>query len=223
MKRLTITLATLAGLLLTAPVMAETGFYIGGSIGSTLLNDSTVKGDRFDPQSNTFTEIDSDIEFDPGVNAAFALGYDVGSYFSHDLETGGRIEFELGYSLNDVDRVDDPGRVLRESGGDVEVISLMLNSYADFRIDSPLVPYVTAGLGGAQVTFNDLGIDDNDDTVFAWQVGAGLSYPAFEHLIVDLGYRYFATSDIKFEALDGSRIETEYDSHNITLGMRVPF
>lgn len=221
MKRLLTILTTLTCLFTAVSALAETGFYLGGSVGGTFLSDADVNGVRND--NGSFTEVDSDVEFDPGFNAALALGYNVGTYYSHDLDTSGRLELEFGYRYNEVDRVSDPGRILRETGGDAEVLSLLVNSYADFRINSPLVPYVTAGLGGAQVTYNDLGIEDNDDTVFAWQIGAGLSYPVFEHLLLDLGYRYFATSDIEFEALDGSEVETEYDSHNVSLGMRIPF
>jgi len=57
-----------------------------------------------------------------------------------------------------------------------------------------------------------------DDTVFAYQVGTGVSFAVNEKVSLDLNYRYFATSDPNFEG-----IETEYSSHNVYAGIRVSF
>ena len=59
---------------------------------------------------------------------------------------------------------------------------------------------------------------DADDTVFAWQVGAGIGYALTPQLTFDLKYRYFATSDPEF---DGT--EVEYASHNVYAGIRLHF
>ena len=59
---------------------------------------------------------------------------------------------------------------------------------------------------------------DDDDIVFAYQLGAGIGYGISENLTIQAGYRYFATADPDF-----SGTEAEVASHDIYLGMRFYF
>jgi outer membrane protein OmpA-like peptidoglycan-associated protein len=44
-----------------------------------------------------------------------------------------------------------------------------------------------------------------------------------ERLLLNLGYRYFAVRDLEFTAANGANVETDYSSHNVTLGLRYLF
>ncbi len=90
---------------------------------------------------------------------------------------------------------------------------------------SAFTPYITAGISMAEVKFDDMTIpgDDtfsasDDDTVFAYQLGVGISYALTEMVNIDVAYRYRGFDDLKFDTTTA-----EYDCHNIYAGARVTF
>ena len=102
----------------------------------------------------------------------------------------------------------------------------MVNGFFDFPICGNWKPFITGGIGMAKVEVNDLNFADfgeadwsDDDTVLAWQVGAGVGYALSEQTTLEVKYRYFATDDAEFE--DGDYLE--FASHNIYLGLRYTF
>lgn len=54
----------------------------------------------------------------------------------------------------------------------------------------------------------------SDDTVVAWQVMLGLTYPVSDNAEARFGYRYFATGEAD---LDGTK--ADYGSHNLEIGL----
>jgi len=149
---------------------------------------------------------DSDIEldgyrsYDTGYLLTGAVGLKEGQY---------RIEGELGYQENGI----------RHTGDEVSILSFLANGYLDFDIDrSELTPYLTAGLGLASVD-DSTGPGSTDDTVFAWQLGAGVGYRIGDNLLLDARYRYLATGD---PDLYGGR-EYTIDTHNLMVGLRFEF
>ena len=94
-----------------------------------------------------------------------------------------------------------------------------------------LRPYLGAGLGFPQhdvtedaftLTVNgdthEFASSSSDDTVFAYQVMLGLSYPLSDSAEARFGYRYFATSEADFD-----RIKVDYGSHNLEFGILFRF
>lgn len=114
-------------------------------------------------------------EFDSGLALGLALGYKFGQ---------ARVEGEVAYQKNDIDDVTSSTGVrlsaLGPFSGDAKATSLLLNGYYDFANDSAFTPYLTAGLGFAKVKVGlDLtgvggGVTSDSDTVFAYQIGAGI-------------------------------------------------
>ena len=156
------------------------------------------------------------LESDAGFAGTVAMGF----RFNPNI----RFEAEFGYQQNDLDRM-KYGWESVTLEGETWSNSLLVNGYIDFFNNSPITPFVTAGVGGAYVEVNDLKFPgewgpgyDGDDTVFAWQVGAGIGYALTPQLTLDIKYRYFATADPEF---DGT--EVEYASHNIYAGIRLNF
>ncbi|MFZ2225646.1 MAG: outer membrane beta-barrel protein, partial [Candidatus Deferrimicrobium sp.] len=112
--------------------------------------------------------------------------------------------------------------------GDTSSMALMVNAYYDFKMVSPtIVPYIGVGIGGASISVDasdDVGqIVDDDDLVFAYQAMAGVGFAVNQQVTIDLGYKYFATSDPSFEAIGGGTFDSEYSSHNVFLGLRYNF
>lgn len=113
-------------------------------------------------------------------------------------------------------------------GGDVTSLAGMANVYYDAPLGWAIRPYVGAGVGvariDAELSLGALRLVDETDTVLAWQVMAGLSYPATERVSLSVGYRYFATQDAELsETVGGRTFDSEYRSHNVELGVRFSF
>ncbi len=97
--------------------------------------------------------------------------------------------------------------------------SFLVNGYYDFFTKSPITPYLSAGIGFANLKINDLDdFGDSSDTVLAYQVGVGLGYAINREVTLDFKYRYFATADPNFDGMDA-----ECGSHNIYVGARYNF
>ena len=189
----------------TSAYSAE-GPYVSGNIGFAMLSDS-------DLTDSTAPGITLDMEFDPGFALGAALGYGFGKT---------RIEGEIAYQKNDIDKIGAFG-VSLDASGDATALAFLLNGYYDFTNNSLFTPYVSAGLGFAKIEVNDFSISgmpigSDDDTVFAYQIGAGIGYAVSEKVTIDVKYRYFATSDPEFDTT-----EAEFASHNFLLGVRVNF
>ncbi|MBA4423822.1 MAG: porin family protein, partial [Syntrophus sp. (in: bacteria)] len=63
----------------------------------------------------------------------------------------------------------------------------------------------------------------DDDTVFAYQAGAGLEIAFTKILSLDLGYRYFGTAKGNFNRNTSTATELKFESHNASVGFRVKF
>ncbi len=182
--------------------------------------------------STSYTEGDlkltGDIPLDSGPGFALAVG--------HGTSNGLRGEIELAYRSSSWDKYENLDLTFDgdsiasgdlEIGGDLKTLSLMANGIVAFDASWGLRPYLGAGLGFAQhdVTTDafTLTVDGNthefassssDDTVFAWQVMFGLTYPVSDSAEARFGYRYFATGEADF---DGTK--ADYGSHNLEIGL----
>ena len=172
--------------------------YLSGSMGLASVDDAKI---------NTGSG-SGEIEFDSGIVATGAYGQTLGS--------AGRVELELGYRTNNIDKVNGLG--VSEDDGDVATYSLMGNVFYGLNNNSRFTPFVGAGLGLANIEADMGQGEEEDDTVFAYQLAAGASMAVTENLDIDLQYRYFATEDPDFDGL-----EAEYDSHNLMFGLTFYF
>ncbi len=177
--------------------------YIGVSAGLGLLNKSDVTAG-----GHTVTDV---VEYKAGVPFGVAIGFKSDEY---------RIEGAVSYQTYSVDNylgVPATGA----DAADVSALLFMANGYYDFSIkDSGVSPYLTGGVGLASVKSKSAGVTDPDESVFAWQVGAGLGFKASENVVVDLGYRYFRTSDVTSK--DGT-MAFSVSGSNILAGIRYNF
>jgi opacity protein-like surface antigen len=116
--------------------------------------------------------------------------------------------------------------------------SLMANAWYDFDLGLPVTPYVGGGLGMAMVKVSgDLGHFEGDDvvlgrlferndTVFAWQLGAGVSMPISDSAKLFADYRYFSANDahlILEPGFKGGNVDADFNSHSLMVGVRFNF
>jgi len=207
-KNLLILFVCVPAFFFPGPVSGAEGFYASGNIGVVKVDDSDIT-------DSTVPGITVDTEFDNGLAFGAALGYDFNRF---------RVEGEISYQQNDIDKIGSQG-VIYDATGDTTVLSFLINGYYDFINSSAFTPFVSAGLGVAQVEFNNFNISrfgfsgsNDEDTVFAYQIGMGVGYAVTEKVTIDIWYRYFGTEDSEYDT-----IEAEFASHNFIFGIRVNF
>jgi opacity protein-like surface antigen len=228
MKRILIIIAALVTLALPAissAAPARPGAYVSGFLGVTVPRDTDVTTEQFSPP-NTFT---NRVEFDPGVNIGGTGGFDFGFV---------RLEGELSYKHGEMTSITDrdTGDRIRNVDGSLGALAMMFNGFFDLHNDTPVTPYLGGGIGFAALHLSDtFGTDtsgtggqsllyfEDDDTVFAYQAGAGLEIALNRMLSLDVGYRYFGTSKARFDSDLNFTDELKFESHNGAVGLRVKF
>ncbi|HED31756.1 MAG TPA: porin family protein [Prosthecochloris aestuarii] len=188
--------------------------YVSGNIGIVWMNDIEFQ-DNWTNDNDRF-----ELGTDSGIALTGALGYDFGTY---------RAEIELGYQANDIASwtETDPGDndPAENSTGDVSLVSLMLNGAYDIDLEGVEI-YPFAGIGAAFISFDDASLcfsnsdefRSKDAVALAYQIGAGVTLPVGDNVMVDARYRYFATGDFSFDKPDAN---SNIESHSAMLGLRV--
>lgn len=190
----------LVGLLLVASATSAlaAGPYIGAAGGVSIMHDSDVSATGFD----------GTVLYDTGYGFNVSAGY--------DLEPV-RVEFEFGYKNADIDTVRVDGQGVSVSDSDISVMSYMANAYFDIKTQSAFTPYIGAGLGVVNGEI-DIEGDKDDDTVFGYQIIAGVAYNMNKNMAIELSYRFQSSSDLSITDADVS-----YMSSNIMAGLRYNF
>jgi opacity protein-like surface antigen len=182
------------------PVVEPASWYISLFGGASWLDD--VKTDyTFDGYVGTY-------HADVGTDTGFIIGGAVGTHLTEDL----RVEFEVAYSENDVDKITYTDGFNAESNfdgnGKFGNLTFMANIWYDLPLSEELTPYLGGGAGIAVVD-GDVGyegIDDydpifnNSEVAFAFQVGAGLRWQVWENVTLDVGYRLRGIDGPTFDA-----------------------
>jgi len=219
-----------SAILLTLPAICSAaphaGPYVSGFIGVSIPSDSNMTTDDFINSTN----YNDKIEFDPGINVGASGGYDFGYL---------RLEGEISYKHSEIKNVTDRSDSynFRNSDGSIGTTAFMANAFLDLHNESKITPYFGGGIGFAALhqsdthatdtrggTFSRARLyDDGDDTVFAYQVGAGVEIALNRRYSLDIGYRYFATDTATFNGNSSWSNSLKLESHNTSVGFRVTF
>lgn len=202
------------------------GTYASAFIGTSIPRDSDATTDDF----ITGATFNDRVEFDPGVYIGGTAGYDFGMF---------RLEGEVSYKRSEIRNVTDQadGYQFRSVDGNLGALALMVNGFYDLHNDSPITPYVGGGIGFATLYLSDtFGTDTrsgsaqrvqlypaDNDTVFAYQAGAGLDFAINRYFSLDLGYRYFGTDTARFGSNFDVATSMKFESHNVLLGFRMKY
>lgn len=227
MQKILLVIAALA--ILTMPAIAgaaqgRTGGYASIFLGANLLNDTDVTTDEYFGPLVTFNDR---IEAEPGVYAGGTAGYDFGLV---------RLEGELSYRWNEMDSIYDRDTGFKYGGvdGDIGVFAVMANAFLDIHNDSPITPYLGGGIGIATIYLSDTyGTDsdgfrrtlysEDDESVFAWQLGGGVDIALNRQTSLDIGYRYFKTDNASFTSDWYQSKDFELENHSVAAGLRFNF
>ena len=103
--------------------------------------------------------------------------------------------------------------------GDVELTSLTLNGYADWKNTSKFEPYVVGGVGLGK--FSGTGVakyDEGWNPVF--NVGAGVRYYVTDNAALDVGYRHlWSDADVKGNGGTNSDFESDVVSVGVNFAL----
>lgn len=185
-------LALLAGGVASSVAAAP---YVSGSFGLVSASDSTLSG-----ESGTAGDLSMDSGF--GFLAAVGNNFD-----------GLRGEAEIAYRINDLNKTSSG-----PATGEITSLSVLGNLLVDFAISENVRPFLGAGMGLAQIDSGSADLNKANDTVFAYQLIAGIGFPLTHITTIDLQYRYFATANPDFDG-----IEAEYETQNFFAGLRFDF
>jgi len=222
MKKVLITLAAGGFVAAVAPAMAdnhETGFYGGFSGGYTFFDEQ----DATDTVVATGAQTSFQVDLDGGWAGFANIGYNFGNF---------RLEVEGGYRNSDIDNLTagafGVAGVFLATDGDLTTMSGMANAVVDLPIEGPLTPFLLGGVGFAnheveisRIANTSVNFKD-DDTVFAYQLGAGLAYEIGDKAALTMQYRWMGSEDYTVADATASD-EVEYDSHTVMVGLRFGF
>lgn len=189
-----------------------------------------------------------------GWTTEFDTGYTLSAAIGRRFANGLRGEVELAYQNNDVDTHNNVqaagipldnedvgvlisgappqgatvGAIVGDGRGSVETTFLMANLYYDFTQYGAFTPYVGAGLGVGFVNVDyapsGVGIVNDDETVFAYQLVAGASYDLSDRTALFVQYRYRATEDVETKVdLFPASLDVENRASVIEAGLRFNF
>lgn len=182
--------------------------YIGGQAGLTVLPD-------LDITQFGFTE-----------SLATDVGFNFGGVAGYKRPSGLRAEGELSYRQNSTDSLTFFGATF-PIDGDVSSFTIMANVWYDIDTGSNWVPYLGGGAGvafvSADLNVGGFSLANDNDTAFAWQLGAGVGYRVAAATVVSADYRWLAAADLQMTDAIGDPFELEYSSHNFMLSVRQYF
>jgi opacity protein-like surface antigen len=228
MKKKLVAFAAFVTLSLPAICLAmppHPGPYVSGFVGVSVPTNTNVTSTTFGPGATTF---DDRVEFDPGINVGGSGGFDFGYL---------RMEGELSYKNGEMSKITEQTSSTRFANvdGRLGALAMMFNVFLDLHNDTRVTPYFGGGVGFATLHLSDtFGTDttsgnrsrlyrSDDDTVFAYQAGAGLEIAFTQRFSLDLGYRYFGTTKAKFNNHSSTMTELNLESHNASVGFRIRF
>lgn len=182
--------------LLIAPAASAEPWYIGGFGGLNFTHDGNVNG--------------------AGIDASYDMGLAAGGYVGFFVQENIRLEAEVSYRTNDIDK---RGGV--SIAGEAKSLAVMANAFFDFKIESAVEPYLGAGIGFAEVDYTITGLTF-DDTVIALQLIAGMGIEIAPATQLTFDYRLFVTDNLDIGGGVGFG-DVEYVNSAIMVGLKRSF
>lgn len=160
-----------------------------------------------------------DFTLDEGAGLFGAIGYR--PRYTNSFWDNTRFEIEFAMASNDVGTVTSSSGALPALSGNLKSQRVMANLLFDLDTGTAIRPYFGGGLGVAR-----LSLDGGDDSVFAYQGLAGITYTptSFPLLEFGLGYRYVEAPDASLTSgTTGGTLDFDYGAHSVEAAIRAYF
>jgi opacity protein-like surface antigen len=190
--------------------------YIEYDVGATFMRNQNVTRDNPDG-------LNGSVRSHTGFNVGGAIGTRFLEHF--------RAEVNVGYRENQIENIAiQPGE--SEGKGRLSMVHVLTNAYAEYDFEVGAIPWFGLGIGYGNVAVDghnrpDTFQLDSDAHTFLWNVMGGVSVPFSEVTTFSLGYRYMQTEDFKLRAriagIGSVKVQSEYDAHELLLGVRYSF
>ncbi|MCL2760151.1 MAG: outer membrane beta-barrel protein [Desulfuromonadales bacterium] len=204
------------------------GPYFSIFLGATVPTSETLSTTDYLVPSNSN---DYKLDYNAGFYTGGTGGYDFGTF---------RLEGELSYRYADINKITPNGGVsYGNPNRGIDSLAVMFNGWYDFRNESPVTPYIGAGIGIATLSFdkdyfqprssgsgpnlNNPVFYQDTTSAFAWQVGAGVEIELNRLLSLDLAYRYLSTASQVFNKYSDLENSIKFSSHNFSVGLRFKY
>lgn len=205
MKKLFMSLIVMAIITIVSNAQAaevyDQNLYMSGIIGVTLSDSTDLRTDNYSRKIK--------MRYDAGPMVGFALGIRTKCL---------RAEMEYTYQNKDIESLKVYGQTFPVTGVDISTTTIMANMYHDFYSDAKIIPYLSIGIGVADMNFDDVDGDNENYTGLAGQIGAGIGIEINKNITIDIKYRYLSILD-----LDLKEITFDLNTHNILFGIRYNF
>lgn len=171
------------------------------------------------------TDIEDEFEFKRGWGSSISAGGIFDMVGNWDI----RLEVEFLYRKNKIKNLfiqfDDFSETIPIAGYNRDM-AIMANFIIDVAVCCGFSIYYGAGIGASRnkiiIHFDDLP-ETNKDTLFAWQILAGISYFVFSQVEINVGYRLFATGKTdNFNTFNLQPVHFPF-SQGAEIGVRVRF
>lgn len=226
MKKSILMLSSCAMLLsVTSVSYSAEGPYLSFTQGFSMLNDfDVVASEEMGIRTIGYKP-------DPGLSIGAAIGYNYSNF---------RVEGEFSCQRHYIyeGSMDSVSQGELDTTMSAEMISYagLLNVYYDLHVWNAFTPFLSVGIGMADVYMNDVKtytiggepnpwymVENFNGTSLVYQIGGGVSYAFCDNIAFDFKYRYYSTTDL---TMDGGALgprDNDYSSHNIYYGIRVTF
>lgn len=160
------------------------------------------------------------------------LGYGIAAGAKFDFEDSfisarAEAEFSRTHIKADLEATEIGGGSDSITFADVADNVALFNVYGDIDTTTAFTPYISAGIGYHWAKSSDSMLDKNGGDMhdIAWQLGAGISYAANEHVSLDLGYRYLRADWSEDWTSHGKKVEadTDFTTHQVRFGAKYTF
>ncbi len=184
------------------------GFSLAWAGSGALENQAYVQGFVGAHVGSEVEDAGIELDANTGIAAGGALGY----AFAKPLGLPGafRTEGEVSVRLSEVD----------VSGVDFNVLGFFGNGWIDLPLSDAVVPYVGGGVGLGRI-----GVDGEDQSGLAWQVGGGVNFNAPDFYDGPLGDAFFGINyryvNVNTDDADGDN--SDFRGHQIMGSIGIPF
>jgi len=103
---------------------------------------------------------------------------------------------------------------------------MMLNGYYELPLMQSLNLYFGGGIGVATAQLETISLGqmiDANETLFAYQLEAGIGWNYNPKVNFSMGYRFFDAADPEFVLPAGQRVRMDLENHELILKMRYLF
>jgi opacity protein-like surface antigen len=221
--------------------ISTAGWYLRGDVSLDFKGDIDGSRTAYIPTTSVSRAFD-DASLEDGVGGGVGIGYQFNSFLRGDV-TARYEKSDLRASM-DLSDICGTQCYLRDNA-DVATWDLMANAYVDLGTYAGLTPYIGAGIGAVNVSYENataegcfaitcvpVGLPDESSWRFAYALNAGVAYDINPSLALDLGYRYMRVEGGSMPGLEVADLglgisgtgvtgqDDGFDRHTIQAGIR---